>query len=94
MARERQHSSAYKVAYSQRAGIEGTISQRVRAFGLPHRRTGRTRYVGLSKTHLQHVLTAAAINLCRLDDWLNEQPKARTRQSTFVRLMTKRAANT
>jgi transposase len=47
MARERQHSLAYKIAYSQRAGIEGTLSQGVRAFGLR-----RSRYVGLSKTHL------------------------------------------
>src|SRR4051794_24508265 len=45
-------------AYARRAGIEGTISQGVRAFGLR-----RSRYRGLARTHLQHVATAAAINL-------------------------------
>ena len=47
--------------YARRAGIEGTISQGVRAFGLR-----RSRYRGLARTHLQHVATAAAINLERL----------------------------
>ena len=28
------------------------------------------RYRGLAKTHLQHVLTALAINLVRVDAWL------------------------
>ncbi len=39
------------------------------------------------KTHLQHVFTAAAINLSRLGSWLAGTPRARTRQSAFVRLM-------
>ncbi|HAX84998.1 MAG TPA: hypothetical protein DCY91_01770 [Cyanobacteria bacterium UBA11370] len=38
-----------------RAGVEGTISQAVGAFGLRH-----CRYLGLAKTHLQHIATAAA----------------------------------
>lgn len=42
-------------------GVESTISQGVRAFGL---RTAR--YRGLAKTHLQHIGTAAAMNLARL----------------------------
>src|SRR5215471_18865837 len=36
--------------YKRRAGVEGTLSQGVRAFGLR-----RTRYGGLAKTHVQHV---------------------------------------
>jgi hypothetical protein len=47
----------------------------------------RARYIGFAKTHLQHVLTAASINLVRLSAWLAGEPLARTRQSTFVRLM-------
>ena len=86
-AREREHSISYQTMYNRRAGIEGTFSQGVRAFGLR-----RSRYIGLTKTHLQHVLTAAAINLCRLDDWLNERPRTTTRQSTFARLMAKKTA--
>src|SRR4029450_12258724 len=50
-------SAEGKAQYAQRAGIEGTLSQGVRAFGLR-----RSRYWGLAKTHLQHVATAAAIN--------------------------------
>jgi len=45
----------------QRAGVEGTLSQGVRALGLR-----RTRYRGLPKTHVQHIATAAAINLDRI----------------------------
>jgi len=46
---------------------------------------------GLSKTHLQHVLTAVALNLVRLSAWLAGTPLAPTRQSTFAQLMTKAA---
>jgi transposase len=46
----------------------------------------QARYRGLSKTHLQHVVTATAINLYRLDDWWTETPREHTRQSTFAAL--------
>jgi transposase len=68
-------------SYQQRAGVEGTLSQGVRAFGLR-----RTRYRGLPKTHLQHVATAAAINIDRIVAWLEEQPRAQTRTSRFAAL--------
>ena len=67
--------------YARRAGIEGTISQGVRAFGLR-----RSRYRGLAKTHLQHVATAAAINLERLAAWFRGVPRAATRTSRFAAL--------
>jgi transposase len=67
--------------YKCRAGIEGTLSQGVRAFGLR-----RTRYRGLAKTHLQHVATAAAINIDRIVAWLDERPRAATRASRFAAL--------
>ena len=38
------------------------------------------------KTGLQHIATAAAINLDRLIAWFNEMPQAQTRTSRFVRL--------
>jgi hypothetical protein len=47
----------------------------------------RARYIGLAKTQLQHVVTAAAMNLVRLGAWLAGTPLARTRQSAFARLM-------
>src|SRR5512143_3727141 len=65
--------------YARRAGIEGTISQGVRAFGLR-----RSRYRGLIKTHLQHVATTAAINLGRLAAWFQAVPRATTRISRFA----------
>ena len=70
-----------KAQYAHRAGIEGTLSQGVRAFGLR-----RTRYWGLAKTHLQHVATAAAINVERIVAWLDERPLAPTRTSRFAAL--------
>ena len=67
--------------YACRAGVEGTISQGVRAFGLR-----QARYRGLQKTHLQHVVTAAAINLARLGAWWEARPHATSRTSRFARL--------
>jgi transposase len=67
--------------YQCRAGVEGTLSQGVRAFGLR-----RTRYRGLEKTHLQHVAIAAAINIDRIVAWLDERPRAKTRTSRFAAL--------
>jgi len=67
--------------YKRRAGVEGTISQGVRAFGLRC-----ARYRGLAKTHLQHVATAAAMNVDRIVAWLDERPRAKTRTSRFAAL--------
>lgn len=80
-ARAYQETEAFRERYKKRAGVEGTISQGIRSFGLR-----RARYVGLTKTHLQHVLTAAAMNLSRAVIWLQEGPKARTRRSPFLAL--------
>src|SRR5438094_441314 len=44
---------------ARRAGIERTSSQGMRRCGMRH-----SRYRGLARTHLGHVLTAAAINSC------------------------------
>jgi len=86
-ARARERTKEYADQYRKRAGVEGTISQGVRAFGLR-----RARYIGLAKTHLQHVLTATAMNYVRVNQWLQEKPLAKTRQSAFVRLMAAKAA--
>ena len=68
-------------SYKRRAGVEGTLSQGVRGFGLRY-----ARYRGLEKTHLQHVATAAAINVDRIVAWLVERPRAKTRTSRFAAL--------
>ena len=80
-ARGRLATKEGRRCYARRAGIEGTISQGVRAFGLR-----RSRYRGLARTHLQHVATAAAINLARLGDWFRAVPRAVTRTSRFAAL--------
>ena len=49
----------------------------------------RSRYIGLAKTHLQHILIATALNLVRLDAWLNDVPIAKTRISRFKKLQLK-----
>jgi len=80
-ARREQQRPDFKERYDKRAGIEGTISQAVCALDMR-----RSRYIGLAKTHLQHVLTATAINLIRVGAWLEEIPFAKTRRSPFAAL--------
>jgi transposase len=80
-ARAVQATEAGQKRYARRAGVEGTISQSVRAFG-----ARRTRYRGLAKTHLQQVMTAVAINIRRIIAWFDEVPKAATRTSHFAAL--------
>jgi transposase len=80
-ARQRQKTEEFKERYKRRAGVEGTISQGTRSFELR-----RTRYKGLQKTRLQHVLTAAAMNVTRAVSWLHGNTKATTRRSQFQRL--------
>jgi transposase len=81
-ARRRQGTDVFKELYTSRAGIEGTLSQAVRVFGLRH-----AKYIGLAKTHLQHVLIAVAINLARVVGWVREVPHAATRTSPFAALV-------
>ena len=81
-ARKRQDTPEWRTLYGARAGIEGCLSQGVRLCGLR-----RSRYLGLAKTHLQHIATAAALNVVRLDAWLRGKPRAATRTPRFVRLM-------
>jgi transposase len=80
-ARELLSSVEGKREYQRRAGIEGTLSQGVRRGSLR-----RSRYIGLAKTHLQEVATAAAINILRTVSFLNQKPTAKTRVSRFARL--------
>jgi transposase len=81
-ARRRGTTAEFAALSAVRAGVEGTISQAVRGFGLR-----RSRYVGRAKTHLQHVATAAAMNLVRITEWLGGSDLATTRRSRFRTLM-------
>ena len=80
-ARARMNDPAWKERYHVRAGIEGTLSQGVRAFGMR-----RSRYIGLAKTGLQQVCTAAALNASRVVHWLAGTPRAKTRVTRFAAL--------
>lgn len=81
-ARERHGTESFARTYAVRAGIEGTISQAVRRCGMR-----RTRYRGMAKVHLDHVVTAMALNMVRLAAWFRAAPPRPPRQSSFVRLM-------
>jgi hypothetical protein len=79
-ARAEQATKDWQARYAIRAGIEGTINQAV-DLGIR-----RARYRGIDKTRLQHVLTACAINLIRLDAYWNGHALDRTRTSHLGRL--------
>ena len=79
VARQYQKTDEFTQRYAARAGIEGTLSQAVSTLGLRH-----ARYIGLAKTHLQHLLTAVALNLIRMVAWINHVPRAMTRRSSFA----------
>ena len=76
----------FRKLYALRSGIEGTLSQGVRAMGLR-----RSRYDGLARTHVQHVLTAVAVNLVRIDAVLADIPRGKTRRSHFAQLASRAA---
>jgi len=80
-ARQQQATPAFKQAYAQRAGIESTHSQGLRRCNIRH-----GRYLGLAKTHLQQVLSAVAVNLLRMLDWLVRPQPAPRRPAAFAAL--------
>src|SRR6266496_1618633 len=81
-ARKREETNEFKDTYRHRAGIEGTHSQGVRTMGLR-----RSRYIGLRKTHLGHVVIATAVNVIQLMSWLRGEAPEQTRSSAFKRVM-------
>jgi hypothetical protein len=80
-ARATQNTKDWQAKYALRAGVEGTIRQGIAVTDLRH-----ARYRGQDKTHLQHVLSAVALNLIRLNAWWNAHPLDRTRTSHLTRL--------
>lgn len=63
------------------AGIEGTMSQGVRAIGLRE-----CCYIGKAKTHPHQVLTVT-VNVVRVSEWIDGTPVAKRRRSAFSGLM-------
>jgi transposase len=86
LAKQHQTTEAFRQEYALRAGIEATHAQ-----GLHRSDLRRTRYIGLARTRLQHLLTAIALNLVRAVEWLTEHSHSetspvKTRQSHFAAL--------
>jgi transposase len=81
-ARQREATEVFQAVYARRAGIEGTISR-----GMRSTRLRRTRYRGLARVHLGHILTAVGLNALRLGEWFLETARAKTRITPFTRLM-------
>jgi len=76
-----EHNKTWQADYARRAGVEGTMNQAVMITG-----SRRARYCGLARTHLEHVYSAVALNLLRLDAYWNDQPLDRRRTSHLARL--------
>gem|GEM_PF-4302752 len=79
-ARQRQTTAAFQRQYARRSGIEGAHAQGMRVADLRHEW-----YYGAKKVHVQHLATAAALDLLRMDAWLQGIPLARTRRSPLAR---------
>jgi transposase len=75
-ARLRQETPEFAAQYALRAGVESSLSQGTRRFDLR-----QSRYLGLARTHLQHLLTVTAMNILRVIAWLRgEALRGRRRQ--------------
>jgi hypothetical protein len=79
-ARAAEKTIPFQADYARRAGIEGTMHQAV-SHG-----ARRARYRGLSKTRLDHVYMACALNLLRLEAYWTGTPLDRRRTSHLARL--------
>jgi hypothetical protein len=59
--RAEQQTPDWKARYAVRSGVEGTVNKFAHGHGMCH-----CRYRGQPKAHLQHILTAIAVNIERL----------------------------
>jgi transposase len=80
-ARHRQQSEEFWQRYARRAGMEGTMAQ-----GNARADLRRARFIGLAKTHLQHLCTALGLNILRIGAWLADVKPHTTRRSPFAAL--------
>jgi transposase len=82
VVRQREATAAFQAEYARRAGIEGALSRGIRSL-----RLRRTRYIGLARVRLGHLLTAVGLNVLRLGEWFLEIRQAQTRITPFALLM-------
>ena len=75
--RAEQQTPDWKARYSVRSGVEGTMNGFAHGHGMR-----RCRYRGEPKAHLQHVLTAIAVNIERLSAWSDTEETSPARPPT------------
>ena len=73
-----QQDPAWHKRYAVRSGIEGTVNEFAHGHGMRH-----CRYRGQPKAHLQHVLTAIAVNIERLSQLPPDEAPARRPPTAF-----------
>jgi transposase len=85
--RAEQATGDWRRRYALRCGVESLVSQASRRSDLHH-----ARYRGQPKTHLQHTLTAMALNLVRVDAWVTGAATTGSWTSRLARLTQSTAA--
>jgi transposase len=78
-ARLEQQTPHWQQRYAIRSGVEGTICEFAHGHGMR-----RCRYRGRPKTHLQHVLTAIAVNVERLSAEQPSPPRPPTAYQAYL----------
>ena len=73
-----QQDPAWHKRYAVRSGVEGTVCELAHGHGMRH-----CRYRGQPKAHLQHVLTAIAVNIERLSQLAPGQSTSPRPPTTF-----------
>ncbi|MFC9545857.1 transposase [Streptomyces sp. NPDC056956] len=75
--RAEQQTPEWKTRYAVRSGVEGTVNECAHGHGMR-----RCRYRGQGKVHLQHVLTAIAVNIERFSGLPPTEEAPRPRRPT------------
>lgn len=79
-ARVREQTQEWNSKYGKRVGVEGTFLRTVSLLGVR-----RSRYRGLEKVGLEHVLTAVALRILRVMEWLGGIIPQKGRASAFAK---------
>ncbi|MFE2115751.1 transposase [Streptomyces microflavus] len=75
--RAEQQTPEWKTRYAVRSGVESTVNEFAHGHGMR-----RCRYRGQGKAHIQHILTAIAVNIERLSGLSPAEEAPRPRQPT------------
>ncbi|MFI9042586.1 transposase [Streptomyces sp. NPDC053726] len=84
--RTEQQTPEWKTRYAVRSGVEGTVNEFAHGHGIR-----RCRYRGQGKAHIQHILTAIAVNIERLSGLPpTEEPPTPRRPTAFQNYLDQR----